>query len=75
MKGHSRLPLLLLAALIVALSYLGGVLASPLRSADATVPLAPEITPAQWIAVQTVTGLLLGDSADLVYQYLPTFLR
>jgi hypothetical protein len=75
MKRHSRLPLLLLAALIMALSYLGGALAAPLRNAGATAPVAPEVTTAQWGALQAALGLLLDNSGDLVYQYLPTFLR
>jgi hypothetical protein len=73
MKRQSRLMVILLAALVLALSYLGGALAPPLRSVRASSavvmkPFAADVSPAQWEAVQASTNLLLsGDDPDTVY--------
>jgi len=74
MKRHSNLPLMLLAALVMALSYLGGALAPPLRSAGAAGPAAPAITLPEWGAVQAATELLL-DEVDDDLVYLPIIVR
>jgi hypothetical protein len=77
MKRHSNLPLLFLTALVMALSYLGGALAPPLRSAAAAgtaAPAAPAITLQQWQAVWSAADLLLNDVGDNK-SYLPLVMR
>jgi len=58
----------------MALSYLGGALAPPLRSAGAAGPAAPAITLPEWGAVQAATELLL-DEVDDDLVYLPIIVR
>lgn len=75
MKHLSRLPLLLLAALVMALSYLGGALAPPLHGANPDGPSTVELTAPQWETLQTAMDLLLGED-DLDYDtFLPSVSR
>lgn len=74
MRRPPRFSLLLLAALVLALAYLGGVLAPPLHSAGSAGPAAPEITLNEWGAVQAAMDLLLDGGDFDNFGYLP-FIR
>lgn len=75
MKRPSRLPLLFLAALVMALSYVGGALAPPLHGASRAGLAAPEVTYPQWEAVRAATDLLMGGGELDYFGYLPLLIR
>jgi hypothetical protein len=75
MKRRTRLLLLLSAALVVALSYLAGALAPPVRGVSAAASsAAPALTAQQWAGVEAAISLLLSGSEDQGL-YLPLMRR